>query len=373
MSPATVVLESRTGVLAPVLVPIDHASRVGEARRAVAALAAALGLDEVAQGRAALIATEAAGNLAKHARDGVLLAQAVGPADAPLLELLAIDRGPGMADPARCLRDGFSTAGTPGTGLGAIQRTADLFDLDSHPGRGTVLLAHVRNGGGGRPAPPSNTLLQVGAICLPIAGERACGDAWMVLDDGGRAVVLVVDGLGHGEHAAVAAGAALDATRAAGLPRDGVAAYGPAATLALLHAALRPTRGAAVGLGLVDGTSGTVRFGGVGNVAAAVMPDVSAPDRTRGLVSQNGIVGHQARTASEVAERCPPGALLMLASDGVRPQWRLDALPGLARRHPSVIAATLWRDLARGRDDATVLVTRVVGTAGAPPAAPPFA
>lgn len=353
-------LESRTGALAPLLVPIEDASRVGEARRAAAALAAALGLDEAAQGRAALIATEAAGNLAKHAREGVVLLQAAGPAEAPVLELLAIDRGPGMADPTRCLRDGFSTAGTPGTGLGAIQRTADEFDLDSHPGRGTVLLARVRGGARGA-APADDGRLQVGAVCLPLAGERACGDAWLVVETGERALLLVVDGLGHGEQAAVAAAAAVAATRAEALA---MRAQGPGALMAQLHAALRPTRGAAVGLGMLDGAAGTLRFAGVGNVAAAVAQR-DAEARTRSLLSQNGIVGHQPRTAHEVTEPCPPGALLILASDGVRPQWRLDALPGLVRRHPSLIAATLWRDLARGRDDATVLVARVGGPMGA--------
>ena len=180
--------------------------------------------------------------------------------------------------------------------------------------------------------------------------------------------------MGHGEAAAVAAEAAVQALRGrsilaaavapAGVPSGAFARAGSAgpaaAALSSLHAALRPTRGAAVGVAVLESGAQMVRFAGIGNVAAVVVPAPEGdPSRTRGLVSQNGIVGHQSRTPAEVAESCPPGALVILASDGVRPLWRLDAFPGLARRHPTVIAATLWRELARGRDDATVLVARV--------------
>lgn len=60
-----------------------------------------------------------------------------------------------------------------------------------------------------------------------------------------------------------------------------------------------------------------------------------------------------------------PDAVVVLHSDGLRTRWRLDAYPGLARRHPSLIAGVLYRDFARRRDDVTVLVV-----AAAPPSGP---
>ena len=41
----------------------------------------------------------------------------------------------------RCLTDGYSTAGTPGTGLGAVRRLANEFDIYSAPGEGTIVMA----------------------------------------------------------------------------------------------------------------------------------------------------------------------------------------------------------------------------------------
>lgn len=374
--------DPRATVPPPTIIPVEDASQVGEARRAATALAGALGFDEVTRGRVALVATEAAGNLAKHAQHGVLIVQtvcadgtaggtdAIGPRavrgrSCPAVELIAVDRGPGMVDPAHCQRDGFSTAGTPGTGLGAIQRTADLFDIDSHPGRGTVLVARVwprRDSLAPAPPPPA---LEVGAVCVPLAGERVCGDAWALVADAERAMILVADGLGHGVDAAVAAEAATR-TFVDMVEREGVDGPTLADVLERVHGALRATRGAAVGVALLP-RDGALRFAGIGNIAGSLLStgiEADGRSATRSLVSHNGIVGHQMRTPHEFAYDCAPGTLLVLASDGVRAHWKLDGYPGLTSRHPSIVAATLWRDFSRGRDDATVVVIRASGAGG---------
>ncbi len=49
----------------------------------------------------------------------------------------------------------------------------------------------------------------------------------------------------------------------------------------------------------------------------------------------------------------------MLASDGVATSWQLDPYPGLSQKHPTLIAAVLFRDFSRRRDDATVVVIRI--------------
>ena len=92
-------------------------------------------------GKVAIVATELANNLLRHAGGGELLLQTLGDDESPVVELLAIDRGPGMADVARCLADGYSTGGTPGTGLGAVRRLATEFDIYSAPGEGTIVMA----------------------------------------------------------------------------------------------------------------------------------------------------------------------------------------------------------------------------------------
>jgi len=100
----------------PILLTIDEATMAGEARRTATALAGRLGFDETSRGQVAIIATEAASNLYKHAKGGVIIIQGLENGDIAGLDVLALDAGPGMPDVDRCRADGFSTAGSPGTG-----------------------------------------------------------------------------------------------------------------------------------------------------------------------------------------------------------------------------------------------------------------
>lgn len=329
-----------------VVVAVEEASQVGEARRAATTMAEALGFDERRRSDVAVVASELATNLARYGKRGSLVLQALdrGDGSARGIELLAVDGGPGMADPERCLTDGFSTGGTPGTGLGAVRRLSGGFALDSHVGRGTVVVARLWREQG---AVVAATADDVGAIAIAAPGERVCGDAWQVGRRGGGMVAVVADGLGHGEMAAEASALVIRTFRRHGPD------LAPAALLERMHDALRATRGAAVGIVAVD--AGRATFAGVGNVAGIV---VAGGDQ-RHMVSHNGIVGHQLHKIQEFSYPCPPGALVILASDGLRTQWRLDAYPGIARRDATLVAATLWRDYTRGRDDATVVALRV--------------
>ena len=335
-----------------VAVPVAEPSQVGEARRIASALAVRSGLDEVARGKVALAASELAGNLARHAKGGELVISAIARESVAGVEFLAIDRGPGMADFRRCLADGYSTAGTPGTGLGAVARLADEFDAQTAVGQGTVLLARIWDAPPEPPSPRHGPALEVGSVCLPVAGERECGDAWAMLGTStARALIIVADGLGHGPLAAAASGAAVASMRAGG---EGAS---PSEVLSACHRALRGTRGAADAVGLVDRDRREVRYAGAGNISGTVI----SADARHGLVSLPGIVGVDVRKVQEFAQPWPPGSLLVMHSDGLATHWKLDRNSPLASKHPGVIAGVLYRDHARGRDDATVVVAREGG------------
>src|SRR5262249_24217089 len=106
---------------------IREASAVAEGRRAVTGLARTIGFDDGDIGRVGLVVTEAATNLVNHTPQGQLLARAFDRDGVAVIEVLALDQGPGMANVSESLRDGYSTAGSPGTGLGAIKRLSDEF------------------------------------------------------------------------------------------------------------------------------------------------------------------------------------------------------------------------------------------------------
>ncbi|KQP21984.1 ATP-binding protein [Pseudorhodoferax sp. Leaf267] len=320
--------------------PMGDASRVGEARRHAATLATALGWDDTTAGRLALVVTELAGNLVRHARHGRLLLAARGGA-VPEIEVLSLDEGPGIADTARALGDGFSTGGTPGTGLGAVRRLADDFDLHSEVPGGTVVVARVRRA---RARPPARAFrFGVAAVCAP--GETVSGDGWALALDGPRAAVLMADGLGHGPQAAEAAQAAIaQFAKAPFMPLD--------ETLTLAHAALRITRGAAAAYVIADAKAGTVRSAGAGNITTRMVSGTV----NKTLLSQHGTLGVHMRKPEPVDAPWPDHALLVLHSDGVQTRWPAELLAPLLMRDPALGAAWLLRHHLRGRDDATVML-----------------
>jgi len=322
-------------------VGVEDRSQVSSVRRVAGDLAEALGFDEAAAGRVALVVTELATNVLKHAGRGEILLGAAQTAAGRFVEIAALDHGPGMANVSQCFEDGYSTAGSPGTGLGAVRRLAASLDVYSRS-TGTAILARLGAG-----ADPPAGAWPLGGLSVPCRGEERCGDAWDREVRSGVVSLLVADGLGHG---AGAAEAALECVRAfrhhAGEP--------PAARVETLHAALRATRGAAVAVAELDAGRRILRFAGLGNIAAAVHGDGLA----RHLVSHHGTAGHTARKIAEYTYPWPARGVLVMHSDGVASRRDLDPYPGLIERDPGLVAAVLYRDFSRRRDDATVVVAR---------------
>ncbi|MBI2216235.1 MAG: anti-sigma regulatory factor [Candidatus Rokubacteria bacterium] len=330
---------------ASLALPIADTSQVGEARRLATTLARRVEFDDTDAGRVSLAVTEAATNLVKHARGGEILMRALSVQEGGGIEILALDAGAGIRDVAACLRDGYSTAGSPGTGLGALMRLASVFDLYSLPGRGTAVLARIVRTPGPRPA--AGSPIEFGVVCVPKPGEERSGDAWAVEPHAGGAAILMSDGLGHGPDAASASAVAIARFRSLG-------SSAPAAALSVIHEAMRPTRGAAVTVTEIDVSQQLVRHAGIGNIAGSVI----TPSAVRRMVSHNGIAGHEARRIGEFTYPWSDDAVLVLHSDGLNTHWDLDRYPGLTARRPSLVAGVLYRDFRRRRDDVAVLVVR---------------
>lgn len=332
---------------------VGDTTHVGEARRLAASLCRDLGFDEPRIGQAALIATELATNLFRHTAGagGELVFRPIEEAGATGMDILSLDRGPGIINVGASLRDGFSTAGSSGTGLGAIRRASSMFDVFSALGKGTALFSRLW-----KDAPPAPPAMSVGAVCLPIRGEQACGDAW-AMKAGGQAqaatTFMLADGLGHGPDAAAAADLAVVIFKRHALKS-------PAELVSLIHAGLKGTRGAVVAVAeLAGGTPAArvVRFAGVGNIAGLMLCGKSS----RSLSSFPGTAGLEARKIQEFCYPWPEGGMLVLHSDGISGRWSLDDYPGLAQKHPALIAGVLFRDHQRQRDDSTLVVARESG------------
>ena len=331
-----------------VSVAVTDASAVGECRRSAQALAESYGFDGLSIGRISIIATEIATNILRHAGTGTVLIQMLDDTVEPELEILGIDRGPGMTNIDSCMRDGFSTGGTAGTGLGAVARLSMTFDVFSAPGQGTVLLSRsTRTPRESRAAQTTKPTLEMGAISVAVAGEIECGDSWRIADGGAAIGMLMADGLGHGPLAAAAAKAAVLAFVLK--PLDP-----PASIMTTLHRAASGTRGLAAACALLHPDEATVDYAGVGNICGSVVTE----GRQRGMVSHNGTLGMQLLRTQQFEYQWPIDSLIVLHSDGLSARWNMELYPGLIQRHAAIIAGILYRDFARERDDATVIVAR---------------
>jgi serine phosphatase RsbU (regulator of sigma subunit) len=218
------------------------------------------------------------------------------------------------------------------------------FDIYSKPPGGTVVMSRIRSTDS-RPRSPT----EFSAINVPAPDETECGDAWYIWSAEGRLSAMVADGLGHGPLAAIAADRALQVISEGSFDS-------PATYLEAAHHALRSSRGAVLGMAQVQFESRKLQYAGVGNIAGRL---VGLDGSTKSLVSRNGIVGVEVRRPQQFNYDWQHGDLLIMHSDGLSERWKLDDYPGLAQADTAVIAGTLYRDAKRGRDDATILVTRL--------------
>lgn len=319
-------------------------SHVGEARRIAREFARRAGGNEALLGRIALVATEMATNLVKHTGGvgGMIALEQFSDAQGSGIELVSIDKGPGMPDVGLSLADGHSTAGSPGTGLGAISRQADQLSIYARGGGSVVSARFVL-----APSRGGATAIDIGALQDAYPGESVSGDGWAFTVGARGPTLLVVDGSGHGPFAAQAAETA---TRVF----DEHANEDCVALVERLHRSLVPTRGAALAVARIDAREKVIRFVGVGNIAGSLLSGVEI----RQMVSHNGTAGHIAPRIREFTYPFSAMPCVILHSDGVSNRWRIADYPGLATCHPSLIAAVLFRDFRRGRDDATIAVMR---------------
>jgi anti-sigma regulatory factor (Ser/Thr protein kinase) len=341
-------------------IEIKDEAHVGTARRSVHRFASGLGFDETALSEIDIVVQEIGTNAARYATAGGWLHYTTTLGTATGIELFYWDAGPGIYDLDRAIRDGVSTSGSLGAGLGAIRRLMDEFDVYStlpttsrlsHAARrtshGTVMLTRKWLKKDGDETPGSEDARRYGVWSRPHPGEDKNGDAYFISARGRQTLLAVIDGLGHGPGAKQAADVAVDQLDDwLGEPLDEV--------LPALHNALRSTRGAVIGAAIIDRAAGRFHYSGVGNVMVRVY---GAPEHTS-PVSANGTLGARLGQLRVWTYPWTEGATLIMASDGVSASWDIESYPGLLQRTPQLLAGILMRDYGRNADDATVLVAR---------------
>lgn len=320
---------------------MDDVSKVGEARRFALILCGDFDFDETRTGKVSIVITELGNNLVRYANNPQLILRGFSNGRGRGIEVLSIDSGPGLV-PSLAIEDGYSTGSTPGTGLGSAKRQSDIFDIYSTKESGTVIVSRVfaRD-------TKHKCKIEVGTVSVPIKGELLCGDAWAVCESEFGFRAIVTDGLGHGplaNHASLEAIDSFSSNLKANI-ND---------LITLVHENLRRSRGAAVFA--LNNYDNNIEFAGVGNVRAVVV----GAHESKTLISQNGTAGVKIGTVRSLTEKWDGYGYLVLHSDGLNSRWDLNSYPEIFGKHPSIIAAVLYRDANRNTDDSTVVVIRKV-------------
>jgi hypothetical protein len=277
-----------------------------------------LGLDETTTGQASLLATEAATNVIRH---GGHRRAAVPPLpSAPGVEIVTLDRGPGIADVARAMEDGHSTRARPATV--SVRCGGCRPPSTSTAARaGTAVLMRL--------GPPSRIAL--GVVNLPYPGETECGDAWQLEERPYGFRLVVVDGLGHGRRRGSRrcgrwrrrAGTRVARARAGGGAR---------------RLAERPRLGHRGGRG--GPPAARDPYAGIGNVAAQILE----PGTSRSLSLDERHRRSRHRAHPPFTYPFASGAVLVMFSDGLASRWSLEHQPGCWPAIRRLIAGVLYRD-----------------------------
>lgn len=331
---------------------------MGAARRAVHDYAAELGFTEKELAEIDIVVQELGTNAATYATQNSRLHYTTTIGRGAGLELFYWDTGPGIYNIDRAVRDGVSTSGSLGMGLGAIRRLMTQFDLYStvrttsklslatarRTNHGTAVLARKWKT---TARPDSFEMTRVGVWSRPHPSEQANGDAYLIKTHGPRTLFAVVDGLGHGRGARQAADTAIDSlSEWAGEPLEEV--------FAAVHDVLRATRGAVMGAAVTDVAREEMYYAGVGNVSVRIF---NAPERITPIPS-HGTLGARMGRVRVWTQKWVEESMLVMTSDGLSETWDINAYPNLLERNPQLLAGILMRDYARASDDATVLVAK---------------
>jgi anti-sigma regulatory factor (Ser/Thr protein kinase) len=313
------------------------------AQQSARQLALELGFAATASEEIVLAVAELATNLVRHAGGGLLALRPFSQGERVALEIETEDHGRGMADVEQCLTDGYSTIGSLGCGLGAVNRLMDELDITSAPGLGTRVLCRrwLRS----TPKASLPSVWDVGAATRSLGMSMENGDAFVIKEWEGKLLAGIIDGLGHGPLAQKAAHAAQHYVQTHyDLPLEKI--------FLGVGRVCRATRGVVMALALFESPQ-RMKFSSIGNIE----PRAFGPGKIQFML-QRGILGVSEPRITVQEHSWDPGRLLVLHSDGLRNHWQWSDFPGLEHEPAQAVAAKLLRGLAKHDDDATVIAMR---------------
>ena len=328
---------------------VTHQSDVINARRSAREVAQNKGFDHVASEEIALVVSELGSNLVRHASGGVITLEWVSEDSREGLLVCAEDSGPGIADVEHAFGDGVTTAGSLGYGLGTVNRLMDRVDINSKKGQehGTVITCVRWLPQTVKTSQKQDPILDIGAASRPHPGLTLNGDAYVIKAWQNRALVAVIDGLGHGQYA----------NRASFKARQYVERHYEQQMNYIFQGvgrSCRATRGVVMALASFDLEKMAFKFASVGNIETRLIGS-QGPFNYR---IRRGIIGLNAPAPAVSEHHWQPGLILIMHSDGLSTHWHWSDYKHLCGHSSNEIAQELLSHLAKDNDDATVVVIK---------------
>ncbi len=331
--------------------PVQNESVLIMLRSRLSAIAQRLRFSDRKRENMLLVASEMVSNQVKHASGRGLIQ--VWQQPGPVLDILALDYGPGIPNLHQAQKDGYSSVNTLGKGLGSISRLSDesfAYTQQESTGQdkkwsGAVFLSRFYPESGSAPGNGSPGL-RVGLFSRSLSDDRYNGDRVYLQKTGDKLRWLHLDGLGHGEQAQAAT---------ANLASHLAHCDTPASVLAAVDRQLKGTRGAVAIIGEFGLDGKALNILGVGDMHAHILDN----REMHNLSFSPGVLGkeHQnpAQFRFDFSKRC----LMISASDGIRRNWDVSNFPGLFHQHPQLIAYTLGNIMGRISDDQSLCVASI--------------
>lgn len=330
---------------------VEDRSFVSYIKREIHSLVAHAKFPEKQRHEIDIIVSELSSNVIKHAGGGELLYRILTHGDErSTFEILSIDNGPGIADVAKVMKDGISTTGTLGHGLGAIDRLSTLSQVYSIPKWGTIHYAMVGRKREEERGRKTGFNVDIAALCVSKPRETVCGDGYRIKETSAEIQIFFGDGLGHGEHAK-------EAVDKAGNLFLESRANDPVEILREMHEKVRRTRGLVAVVAVWNKKMNEWRLCGVGNILARMYSGI----QSRNYMSYNGTLGlNIPNTMNSTILPAEKNQHLILCSDGIRTRWDLIRFHAIFKYDITILASAIYKDFSRGNDDASVLVAKVI-------------
>ncbi|WP_270566383.1 ATP-binding SpoIIE family protein phosphatase [Clostridium beijerinckii] len=334
---------------------------IGQVRRYIAEKGKEIGFSSIEIGEISIVVNELCSNLIKHhSVEGKLIFKRLEMNERVGIEITAEDNGPGILNVDEVIKDGISTKGTMGGGLGATKRLMDSFELYSRTntniGKYIGYEKFPQNHGIGTIIITQKWLkssldigkkeVNISVMSRPYLGCKVNGDVYYIKESNNKVIFALIDGLGHG----------IEANKAAIRAKELLEENNHKSLRELLYSidnGMKNTRGAVIGVCIIDKDTRSFQYGSIGNVQLRYILN----NKTQKFIATNGTLGVSLKTKVNVQESIyENGGIIVMNTDGISNKWEYDDYLGISANNPAALSNIIFRDFARDNDDATVLV-----------------